>query len=375
MIVSAAINRAIYAITQQSYVPWKFHSRNADFEPSTSGKKRIRNVNLEQTQQDPPNVFKPLAGEVDESYSLQVTEDGEANIKAASSIGLVRGLTTFSQLFYAHSEGGSYTPYAPVEIKDAPKFAYRGLNMDVSRNFFSVADIKKMIDALAFSKFNRLHLHITDSQSWPLVIPAIPELAAKGAFRKHFVYSPEDVKNIQAYGALQGVSVHLEIDMPGHTSSIWYSHPDLIASFNQQPNWDRYAAEPPSGTLKLNSPGVRTFLDTVFEDLLPRVAPYTAYFHTGGDEVNVNAYINDDTVNSNDTAVLQPLMQKFVEANHDAVRKAGLTPIVWEEMLITWNVTLGADVVVQTWISDEAAAQVVSKGYKAVVGNYNYWVR
>jgi hexosaminidase len=246
--------------------------------------------------------------------------------------------------------------------------------MDVARNWFATSDIKRMIDAAGYTKFNRFHLHVTDAQSWPLEIPAIPELAAKGAYRSDLTYSPAQVRDIQYYGALQGVQVYLEIDMPGHTSSIWYSNPDLIASFNKQPDWNTYAAEPPSGTLKLNSTKVNTFLNTLLNDLLPRLSSYSAYFHTGGDEVNLNAYLNDETIRSNNSAVIQPYMQKFVDRNHAQVRAAGFTPIVWEEMLLTWNVTLGDDVIVQSWQSDEAVAQIVAKGHKVMTGNYNYWV-
>ena len=102
--------------------------------------------------------------------------------------------------------------------------------------------------------------------------------------------------------------------------------------------------------------------------------PYSTYYHTGGDEVNRNAYLLDDTVRSNDSAVLQPLMQIFVDRAHDQVRAAGLTPVVWEEMLLEWNLTLGSDVIVQSWQSDEAVAQITEAGHKALVGNYNYWV-
>jgi len=246
--------------------------------------------------------------------------------------------------------------------------------MDVARSWYSIHDIKRMIDAAGYNKLNRFHLHVTDGQSWPLEIPAIPQLSAKGAYRSDLTYNPTQLRDLQYYGALQGVQVYLETDMPGHTSSIWYSNPDLIASFNIQPNWDTYAAEPPSGTLKLNSSKVYDFLNTMFGDLLPRVATYSAYFHTGGDEVNVNAYLNDETIKSNDSSVIQPYMQKFVDRNHNQVRQNGLTPVVWEEMLLVWNVTLGKDVVVQTWQSDEAVAQTVAMGYKALAGNYNYWV-
>lgn len=319
-------------------------------------------------------MTKPEDGQVDESYTLSVSEDGDVTATAATSIGLVRALTTFTQLFFKHSQGGSYTNLAPVDISDSPKFPHRGMNMDVSRNYFPVSDLKRQIDALAFNKFNRLHIHATDAQSWPLEIPSMPELAAKGAYESSLTYSASQLKELQYYGALQGVEVYVEIDMPGHTSSIWFSHPDLIAAFNVQPDWDTYCAEPPCGTLKLNSSAVDDFLEKLFDDLLPRVKPYTPYFHTGGDEVKFQAYVLDETVKSNDSAVLQPLLQKFLDRNHDQIRKMGMIPMVWEEMLLMFNLTIGKDVIVQTWQSDEAVAQTVAMGHKALAGNYNYWV-
>jgi hexosaminidase len=158
---------------------------------------------LQRTGSDPPGILKPAIGEVDESYSLQVAVNGEVTITANTSVGLSRGLTTFSQLFYKHSKGGFYTPFAPVDIQDSPVFPYRGLNMDVSRAFFEVKDIMRTIDAMAMSKFNILHLHITDSQSWPLEIPAMPELSKKGAYRSDLVYSKETIKHIKNYESLQ----------------------------------------------------------------------------------------------------------------------------------------------------------------------------
>jgi hexosaminidase len=373
-IIDFAIKSAWRTIFKQNLYPWKFHPRNWD-EPSPTTPTLISEINIRPLSHDPPNVAKPLAGEVDESYTLILDEQGKTTIYANSSVGIARGLTSFTQLFYVHSDGYHvYTPYAPVTIHDAPQFQHRGINLDVSRNYFSVSDIKRQIDALAYNKMNRFHLHVTDSQSWPLEVQALPELSAKGAYRPDLVYTVRDFAKIQRHAAIQGVEMITEIDMPGHTSSIHYSFPDLIAAFNIQPNWDTYAAEPPSGTLKLNSTAVYDFLETLLDDLLPRILPYSSYFHTGGDEVNKNAYTLDDTVKSNDSAILQPLMQKFVNRNHDQVRAAGLTPVVWEEMLLEWNITLGDDVIVQSWQSDEAVASIVAKGHKALVGNYNYWV-
>ena len=375
-IIDEAIKRTHQRLFKQNFVPWKFHARNIAFEPLKSqvSQMTIKVVTLRLAAADQPNVMKALAGEVDESYKLTVSADGNVVLVANSSIGIVRGLTSFAQLFYQHSDGSVYTPFAPVKISDRPKFAHRGLNLDLARNYFPARDLKRMIDAMAFNKLNRFHLHITDAQSWPLEIPAMPELAQKGAYHAGMTYTPANLRDIQLYGAMQGVQVYLEVDMPGHTSSIWYSHPELIASFNKQPSWSTYSAEPPSGTLKLNSSKVHNFTRTLLADLLPRVAPYTAYFHTGGDEVNFEAYVNDETVKSNNILVLQPLMQKFIDRSHAQVRAAGLTPIVWEEMLFDFDLKLGKDVVIQTWQGSSKVGMTVGYGYRALAGSSDYWV-
>ena len=374
-VVEAAIDRTKDRLFNEKFIPWKFHPRNSNFEPSENTiKSYISKVALLQNASDPVNIFKALDGELDESYSLTITVGSQATITSSTTIGILHALETLVQLFYQHSGGGVYTTSAPVYIEDTPKFAHRGLNLDVSRNYYAPSDIMRTIDALAWNKFNRLHLHATDSQSWPLEIPALPELATNGAYRKGLSYSPDVLAGIQEYGAYRGVQVSIEIDMPGHTSSIGLAYPDLIAAFNVQPDWDTYAAEPPTGQLKLNSSSVYEFIDTLWSDLLPRLSPYTAYFHTGGDEVNANAYLLDEGVKSNDSTVIQPLLQKFVDFNHQRVRAAGLAPIVWEEQLLQWNLTLGSDVVVQTWLSDDSLARTVATGHKALFGNYNDWV-
>jgi hexosaminidase len=214
---------------------------------------------------------------------------------------------------------------------------------------------------------------MTDSQSWPMEIPALPELAQKGAYTKGLTYSPLDIEEIQTWAVKRGVEVIIEFDMPGHTTAIGLAYPGLIAAFKARP-WGTYCAEPPCGSLQLDNPKVPEFLETLFDDVLPRVKPYSAYFHTGGDEVNKNTYLLDPTVKSNDKEVLTPLIQKFVDRNHDQIRAAGLTPIVWEEMLQEWGLKLGDDVVVQAWRRDESVASITAKGHKVIAGNYNFWV-
>ncbi len=118
------------------------------------------------------------------------------------------------------------------------------------------------------------------------------------------------------------------------------------------------------------------------EDLLPRVERYSPCFHTGGDEVNQNAYLLDETVKSNDSAVLQPLIQRLVNYTHGLVREHDLIPIVWEEMALVWNLTFPSptnttseptDVLVQTWTSQDTLRQTLERGYRALFGAYDYW--
>jgi hexosaminidase len=317
--------------------------------------------------------MKPSIGDVDESYKLSLTSSGEVTITAASSIGLLYGLTTMTQLFYSHSSGGVYTNLAPAEIEDQPKFPWRGLNIDSSRTFKPMCDMYAMIDALSYNKMNRMHWHITDAQAWPLEIPSIPELTAKGAYASFQIYSVADVQALQQYAALLGVEVVVEIDQPGHTSSIAFSHPELIAAFNVQPDWTNYCLEPPCGSLRLNDSAVPAFLEKLFDDLLPRLKPLTSYFHLGGDEVTLNAYTLDPTVKSNKSSVLVPLLQKFMDRNQNQLAQAGFQPLVWEEMLLDFNLTLPKNTIVQSWLSDASVAEIAKKGYQVIAGNYEYW--
>ncbi|KAK4865012.1 hypothetical protein LT330_001635 [Penicillium expansum] len=342
-IVAAAVQRTRESIFKSSIVPWKFHPRNEldKFEPPATGSKTV---------------------------------NGAATISAVSSTGVLHALETFAQLFYSHSVNGTgvYSNLAPVSISDWPKFNHRGLDLDVSRNWYPKKHILRTIDALSWNKFNRFHIHMTDAQAWPLDVPALPELSKKGAYQAGLSYTPQDIEDIQIYGIYRGIEVIIEIDMPGHTTAVGFAYPELVTAFRQQ-SWRNYCSEPPCGQLKLNSTPVYDFVTKLFDDVLPRISPYSAYFHTGGDEIEASDYLLDDTVNSKDITVITPLLQKFIDHSHDLVRKEGLVPIVWQELLLTWNLTLGRDVIVQTWDGGSALSKVTEQGHKALFGDTGSW--
>lgn len=172
--IEKAAERTKKEILDNNFVPWKFNPKGSKFEPDSKEGVQLGRVKLVQTDKE---KRRPKAGEVDESYSLDLNTSGKtatAVITAKTSIGLLHGLQTFRQLFYKHSREGVYCNSAPVKILDKPKYPHRGLNLDVARQWYPVEIIKRQINALAVNKFNRLHFHVTDSQSWPLEIPAMP---------------------------------------------------------------------------------------------------------------------------------------------------------------------------------------------------------
>ena len=369
-LIETAVLRLREDIHAHTFVPWKFHSKGADFEPELSSQNSfIHSISVKQQR-------KVLVSRSREAYSLSISEDCKALIQVNHPLGVVRALTTFIQLFYQHSHHESHLPVpymntAPVTISDAPAFEHRGLNLDISRNIVSPRDIMRTIDALAFCKFNRLHLHASDAQSWPLEIPSLPELATKGAYHKSQIWSVADLHEVEEFGAERGVEVYIEIDMPGHTASIQQSYPELITSFNQKP-WETYSAQPPSGQLDLNSSAVPAFIETLLSDLLPRTKPSSRLFHLGGDEITAAVY-------NLTQSELKPSLQAFVDHAISIVSGHGLTPIVWEEQVLDYNLTLPAKPIVQAWRGSTAShprsslAELVGRGHRALFGSNDYW--
>lgn len=162
------------------------------------------------------DLSAPLQNGVNESYTLDISVTGSASLVAATAWGAMRGLETFSQLVW----GDPLRVPVGFSLWDAPLFQHRGLMLDTSRNYYGVEDILRTIAAMSMNKLNVFHWHITDSHSFPLVVPSEPELAAKGAYGDDMQYSPEDVRRIIKFGMEHGVRVLPEIDSPGEFNSV-----------------------------------------------------------------------------------------------------------------------------------------------------------
>lgn len=363
-------------VLQASFVPHKFHARNVDFEPAVDiSRQYIEEIIIEE------RLHNGRAGTVrSEAYTIQILEDGSSIIKTTSPQGGLHALETFAQLFFGHSVAmaGPYTPCAPLLIEDSPAFEHRGLNLDISRNWIPPSDVMRTIEAMAANKLNKLHIHASDAQSWPLEIPALPDLANKGAYSRSQFWAAKDLEAVQRHGKAHGIEVFVEIDLPGHTTSIGNAYPDLVTAKGAK--WSDYAVEPPCGQLRLNSTLVPPFIDTLLHDLLARTSQHSSHFHLGGDELNLNAYLLDPTVRSSSPTVLQPLLQTFIDRVISLASSYDLTTILWEEMLLDWNLTLPASTIVQTWRpsdndddDDTALAAILAKGHRTLFGSNTHW--
>ncbi|KAL8673001.1 MAG: hypothetical protein Q9168_002562 [Polycauliona sp. 1 TL-2023] len=374
-LLQSAFERMKHNVLHRSFVPRKFYPRGAPFEPVTDVTKQyIARIVIEEDSQSSPESTK-RHGEP-EAYTIEITEHGHVRIKISSPLGGLHALETFAQLFFQHSSpsAGSYTPYAPLSIKDSPVFEHRGLNLDIARNWISPADVMRTIEAMASNKLNRLHIHASDAQSWPLEIPSLPGLAIKGAYSPAQIWSTEDLEAVQLHGTYHGVQVFTEIDLPGHTTSIGNAYPSLVTA--KDVPWPEYALEPPSGQLRLNSSEVPPFIRTLLNDLLSRTSRHSSLFHLGGDELNLNAYRLDPTVNSSSHETLQPLVQAFVDHVISIATAHSLKVIMWEEMVLDWNLVLPKqDVIIQTWrgSDDGALGTILGQGYKTLFGSNAHW--
>lgn len=210
-------------------------------------------------------------------------------IVSYSVYGARHGLETLSQLMTNNECGAGLLLIDTAIIEDRPIYRHRGLLIDTARNYLPVADIKRTIAGAAASKLNVLHWHITDSQSFPLDIPALPQFTAYGAYGPDQIYTPKDIRRIIQYGKLRGVRVIIEIDSPSHVGNGWnwgqlYGLGELAVCVNAQP-WRQFCIQPPCGQLNPVNNLVFGVLRSIYQHLQSLLPPDET-IHMGGDEVS-----------------------------------------------------------------------------------------
>lgn len=317
--------------------------------------------------------------EDDESYNLAV--DGSAATLHATSVwGALRGLETFSQLLVTSDDastneaGGSVVCAASVSVTDAPRYKYRGLMIDTSRRYLDLSVILATLDAMAYAKMNVLHWHITDDQSFPLVIASFPKLSQKGSYnpgKATHIYTADDVQAILSAATERGIRVIPELDMPGHTHSWFKGYPELATSCPDLPPGAHFGI--PMNPI---SPLVDRFVRTLWHEV-NGIFP-DRYVHIGGDEVNgdcwganatIRAYMQKHFGNSSDFGALQAVFESKLLAGNT---QDGKHSMVWQENFGDRS-TAGypPGTVVEVWKGNATVAAqtmrgVTMRGYDAV---------
>jgi hexosaminidase len=266
----------------------------------------------------------------DERHSLVIDAD-QAVVRAAEPAGAARGLTTLIQLLAAAPPGGAGGLSVPCgRILDAPRYAWRGLSLDLARTFLTLDEVRRVIDLLALYKLNVLHVHLTDDQSWRLPVGR----SAAGPAPDAACYHDADLRALVAYAADRLVTVIPEVDTPGHASAFVQMHPELNTGRNQV----EFELPPghPHRAVWLDPELPATF--ALVEEVLAGVAAIFPgrYLHIGGDEPY---------------GMPHDLYASYVRRVRDVARSAGKRPLGWQESA---RAGLGADDIIQYWLAGVA---------------------
>jgi hexosaminidase len=176
---------------------------------------------------DTSEIYPQL--ETDESYELTIPSAANAvvQLSARTIYGVLRGLETLSQVIFYDFETGHYkVNSAPIAVQDSPRFLHRGILLDTARHFEPIPAIERLIDAMCYAKFNVLHWHVVDTQSFPFQSLTYPKLW-EGAFTARERYRQEEVQGIVEYGRLRGIKVMIEFDVPGHAAAWCKGYPEI----------------------------------------------------------------------------------------------------------------------------------------------------
>lgn len=287
-----------------------------------------------------------------EGYVLDVNQDRIA-LAASDPAGLYRGFQTLKQLLPNSLIAGKKIDslvVPGVKIVDRPEFQYRGMMLDVARHFFTVTEVKRLIDQMVSYKLNYLHLHLTDDQGWRIEITSWPRLTQIGGSssvrnERAGYYTQKDYKEIVAYAASRYITIIPEIDMPGHTNAALASYPEL--------NCDGKATKLYTGmrvgfsTLCVDKEITYTFIDDVIREL---VAMTTGpYIHLGGDESHVTSKKD---------------YNRFMKKAFAIVKKYDKQVIGWEEIQ---SADIDSTYVIQHWQKEATAQKGIDQGAKVIL--------
>jgi hexosaminidase len=334
---------------------------------------RLKSLPLTKQSSKPNSGFIALnlkdgVSSKDESYTLTMRSSG-ITIEANNVAGLFNGAASLIQLVAGQKETAGVLELPCWDIKDAPRYAWRGLMLDESRYFIGKDKLLSLIDWMAFYKLNKLHWHLTDEPAWRLEIKKYPKLALLGSVGDYndptkpaAYYTQREIAEVVGYAAKRNITIIPEIDMPGHATAANRAYPQYSGGGN---------AQHPDFTFDPGKDETYTYLSNILREtnaLFP-----SEMLHLGGDEVSFGS----DKWMQNDG--IKKLMQKyqlkglkdieryFMERMADSVYQLNAKLLVWDEMA---DINLPKDRTIIFWWRHDKPEQLqksLDKGYQTVI--------
>ncbi|WP_430810565.1 MULTISPECIES: glycoside hydrolase family 20 protein [unclassified Carboxylicivirga] len=281
-------------------------SGDADFAVDQLNNQMAKLLNCQMKKSDKGIIQFRLVNDTDlpsEGYRLRV--DDEIIIEATGKAGLLYGAHTLRQLFQREDDK---LMVPRLSITDYPRFAWRGMHLDVSRHFFSVDEVKQFLDYMVMNKLNTFHWHLVDDQGWRLEIKKYPKLTEVGAWRDNIgfsanqekglntkntkpyggYYTQDEVRDIVAYAADRNITIVPEIELPGHSAAALVAYPEYYCrNAGSLSIWDQAGVS--AGVYCAGKESTFQFLEDVLAetmDLFPG-----EFIHIGGDETPKDTWL------------------------------------------------------------------------------------
>ena len=335
-----------------------------------------------------------------EGYKLIVNADG-VKVEAQTSAGFYYAFQTVKKILPANVMAGvkdeAVTEYALplVSINDEPRFGYRGFMLDVSRHFFTVEEVKRMLDVMAAYKMNRFHWHLTDDQGWRVEIKRYPKLTTVGATRANswtvdinhgdywtneqygpYFYTQEEIKDVVAYAKERHIEIIPEIDMPGHFVAAMTAYPEFSCwPEGAHALWVTGGIS--TDVLNVANPEAVQFAKNILEELC-ELFPYNQ-IHIGGDECPTSAWEGNALCQQRYRELgltnYRQLQTHFIKEIGDFLATKGKKMAVWNESITAGGADLGmmqeTGATIYCWTPCQASAKKAAElGLPNVVTEY-----
>ena len=337
-------------------------------------------------------ILSLTEGMESEAYRLEVGGE-RVLIEASDRAGIFYGIQTLLQMMPPAVYGGDSPELTRwvldgVTVDDSPRYAYRGTMLDVSRTFFDVEHVLRLLDWMAYHKLNRFHWHLADDNGWRIEIRKYPQLTEKGAWRGDDEVSPaaygqghdryggyytqKEIREVVKYAAERHIEIIPEIDLPGHSRSLVGVFPEMACDMDVP--YISVNGETNNVLCVAREENYRILSD-IFKEIASLFP--SEYIHIGGDEVDHTSWNNcphcQALMKEHGLDGPEELHSLFVYKMQDILARCGRKMAGWDEIVNT-DARYDVGTMVYAWRSVESGRMSVEKGYRTVVqiGEYCY---